>query len=197
MLFLNRSLIQIISVFFLYSLFGLLFSFEVIAQPQFPDDQYTVQEIIDSGHHFFGETSGGLATAIEKIFQKYSLPNGYLLGEEGSGAFFGGLTYGEGVLYTKNVGVHKIFWQGPSIGWDFGGQGSRVMALIYHLDNVDNIGGRYGGISGSAYFIAGIGLHILKRGNILFVPIRTGVGARFGINVGYLKLTSKPTWNPF
>ena len=78
-----------------------------------------------SGHKFFGATSGGLATVVEKIFASYGLPNGYLLGEEGSGALIGGLTYGEGTLYTKNAGDHKVFWQGPSLGWDFGGEGSR------------------------------------------------------------------------
>jgi len=195
--FLTRPFIQRLSIFFLCFLFGLSFVFESTAQTQTSNDQYTVQEIVDSGHRFFGETSGGLATAIEKIFQKHGLPNGYLLGEEGSGAFFGGLTYGEGVLYTKNVGDHKVFWQGPSIGWDFGGHGSRVMILVYHLDNVDNVWGRYGGVSGSAYLVAGVGFHVLKRGNILLVPVRTGIGARLGINIGYLKLTPKPTWNPF
>ncbi|MGY3332952.1 hypothetical protein ACVILI_005969 [Mesorhizobium sp. USDA 4775] len=89
--------------------------------------EYTAQEIVDSGHKFFGATSGGLATVVEKIFASYGLPNGYLLGEEGSGALIGGLTYGEGTLYTKNAGDHKVFWQGPSLGWDFGGEGSRVM----------------------------------------------------------------------
>ena len=87
--------------------------------------EYTAQEIVDSGHRFFGATSGGLATVVEKIFSSYGLPNGYLLGEEGSGALIGGLTYGEGTLYTKNAGDHKVFWQGPSLGWDFGGEGSR------------------------------------------------------------------------
>ncbi|MGB3389845.1 MAG: EipA family protein, partial [Pseudaminobacter sp.] len=96
--------------------------------------EYSAQEIIDSGHRFFGATSGGLATVIEKIFASYGLPNGYILGEEGSGALIGGLTYGEGTLYTKNAGDHKVYWQGPSLGWDFGGQGSRNMMLVYNLD---------------------------------------------------------------
>ena len=159
--------------------------------------EYTAQEIVDSGHRFFGATSGGLATVVEQAFAQYGLPNGYVLGEEGSGAFVGGLTYGEGTLYTKNAGDHRVFWQGPSIGWDFGGQGSRTMVLIYNLDDVSNLYERYAGVAGSAYVVAGVGFTVLKRGNILIVPIRTGVGARLGINVGYLKLTQKPTWNPF
>ena len=159
--------------------------------------EYTAQEIIDSGHKFFGATSGGLATVIEKIFASYGLPNGYLLGEEGSGALIGGLTYGEGTLYTKNAGDHKVFWQGPSLGWDFGGEGSRVMMLVYNLDDVGNLYNRYGGVAGSAYVVAGVGFNVLKNNNVLLVPIRTGVGARLGVNLGYLKLTERATWNPF
>ncbi len=160
-------------------------------------EAYTMQEIVDSGQSFFGSTSGGLATAIEKIFSSYGLPNGYILGEEGGGAFVGGLTYGEGTLYTKNAGDYKLFWQGPSVGWDFGGQGSRVMILAYNLEQTDQVYGRFAGISGSAYFLAGVGFNVLKRNDVLLVPVRTGVGARLGVNIGYLKLTAKPTWNPF
>lgn len=158
---------------------------------------YTAEEIVESGHRFFGSTSGGLASAIEKAFQSFGLPNGYILGEEGSGAFIGGLTYGEGTLYTKNAGDHKTYWQGPSLGWDFGGQGSRVMMLVYNLDDIQSLYGRYAGVAGSAYVIAGAGFNVLKRGNIVLVPIRTGVGARLGVNIGYLKLSASPTWNPF
>ncbi len=159
--------------------------------------EYTAQEIIDSGHKFFGATSGGLATVVEKAFASYGLPNGYVLGEEGSGAIVGGLTYGEGTLYTKNAGDHKVFWQGPSLGWDFGGEGSRIMMLVYNLNDVQALYNRFGGVAGSAFVVAGVGLNVLKNGDILLVPIRTGVGARLGINIGYLKLTEKPTWNPF
>ena len=159
--------------------------------------EYTAQEIVDSGHKFFGATSGGLATVVEKIFASYGLPNGYLLGEEGSGAVIGGLTYGEGTLYTKNAGDHKVFWQGPSLGWDFGGEGSRVMMLVYNLDDVQNLYDRFAGVAGSAYVVAGLGFNVMKSGDVLLVPVRTGVGARLGVNIGYLKLTEAPTWNPF
>jgi hypothetical protein len=159
--------------------------------------EYTAQEIVDSGHKFFGSTSGGLATVVEQAFASYGLPNGYVLGEEGSGAIVGGLTYGEGTLYTKNAGDHKVFWQGPSLGWDFGGEGSRIMMLVYNLNDVQNLYDRFAGVAGSAYVVAGVGFNVLKNGDVLLVPIRTGVGARLGINIGYLKLTPKPTWNPF
>jgi len=161
------------------------------------NDTYSVQEIIDAGHGFFGSTSGGLASVIEKAFASHGLPNGYVLGEEGSGAIIGGVTYGEGTLYTKNAGDHVVFWQGPSVGWDFGGQGSRTMMLVYNLDAVPNLYKRYVGVAGSAYAVAGLGFNVLKNGNVLLVPVRTGVGARLGVNVGYLKLTRTPTWNPF
>jgi hypothetical protein len=161
------------------------------------NDTYTAQEIVDSGHRFFGATSGGLATVVEKVFSAYGLPNGYVLGEEGSGALVGGLTYGEGMLHTKNAGDHKVFWQGPSLGWDFGGQGSRTMILVYNLDSVDALYKRFGGVAGSAYVLAGLGFNVMKNGRVLLVPVRTGVGARLGVNLGYLKMTQRPTWNPF
>ena len=160
-------------------------------------ESYTAQEIIESGHRFFGATAGGLATVIEKAFASYGLPNGYVLGEEGSGAFVGGLTYGEGTMYTKNAGDHRVFWQGPSVGFDFGGQGSRTMMLVYNMNDVSNVYNRFAGVAGSAYLVAGVGMTALKHGDIVLVPVKTGVGARLGVNVGYLKLTESPTWNPF
>ena len=176
---------------------ALAFALAMAASPARADNAYTMQEIIDSGHTFFGSTSGGLATVIEKVFSTYGLPNGYILGEEGGGAFVGGLTYGEGTLYTKNAGDFKLFWQGPSVGWDFGGEGSRTMMLVYNLEQTDQVYGRFGGVAGSAYILAGFGFNVLKRQDVLLVPVRTGVGARLGVNIGYLKLTAKPTWNPF
>ncbi|WP_157188305.1 DUF1134 domain-containing protein [Nitratireductor pacificus] len=161
------------------------------------DNGYTAQEIVDAGHGFFGATTGGLATVVEKVFSSYGLPNGYVLGEEASGAFVGGLIYGEGKLYTKNAGDHPVYWQGPSIGWDFGGNGSRVMILVYNLNSVDALYRRFAGVAGSAYLVAGLGFNALKHNDMVLVPIRTGVGARLGVNVGYLKLTPGPTWNPF
>ncbi len=165
--------------------------------PARAENTFTFSEIVDSGHSFFGSTSGGLASVVEKIFSKYGTPNGYVLGEEGSGAIIGGVTYGEGLLYTKNAGDHPVFWQGPSIGADVGGQGSRTMMLVYNLDSVPNLYKRYMGVAGSAYAIAGVGFNVMKNKDVLLVPVRTGLGARLGINVGYLKLTQNPTWNPF
>ncbi|WP_314086180.1 DUF1134 domain-containing protein [Shinella sp. M31] len=168
----------------------------VPAQAQ-QSSQYSMQEIVDAGHGFFGETSGGLAKLVERAFESYGLPNGYILGQEGSGAFVAGLTYGEGTLNTKNAGQHSVFWQGPSLGLDWGGQGSRTMMLVYNLPDVNALYDRFGGVSGSAYVIAGLGMQVNVNRDIVLVPIRTGVGARLGINAGYLKFTRQPTWNPF
>ena len=172
-------------------------SFAAAARAQNSGDTYTPQEIVDSGHRFFGSTSGGLAAVVEKAFSSFGMPNGYVLGQEGSGALIGGLTYGEGTLYTKNAGDHNVFWQGPSLGFDFGGQGSRTMILVYNLDSIPALYERYAGVAGSAYVVAGLGFNVMKRGNVMLVPIRTGLGARLGVNLGYLKLTQAPTWNPF
>jgi hypothetical protein len=196
----DRTFVRVISdrIFFrVISMAIALMGLVVFSTSASRAQEYTAQEIVDSGHKFFGATSGGLATVVEKVFASYGLPNGYLLGEEGSGALIGGLTYGEGTLYTKNAGDHKVFWQGPSLGWDFGGEGSRVMMLVYNLDDVNSLYNRFGGVAGSAYLVAGVGFNVMKNNNVLLVPIRTGVGARLGVNLGYLKLTQRATWNPF
>ena len=167
-------------------------------QPVQPSDQeFSPNEIIDAGHRFFGDISRGLATIVEKAVSQWGLPNGYILGEEGGGAFWAGLRYGEGMLYTKNAGDLKVFWQGPSIGWDFGGDGARTMMLVYKLPATSAIYQRFGGVEGSAYFIGGLGMTALTANNIVVVPIRSGLGLRLGANIGYLKFTPQPTWNPF
>ena len=174
------------------------------AVPQNPAQQpapltgtYSAREVVDAGHNFFGTASGSIAAVVERLFSRYGLPNGYILGEEGSGAYFGGLTYGEGILSTRNAGQHRIFWQGPSVGLDWGAQGSRVMVLVYNLPEVNAALGRFGGVSGEAFVVGGLGTRVLKRDSVVMVPIRTGVGARLGVNVSYLKFTTRPTWNPF
>lgn len=168
------------------------------AQGAGADNHYSVQEIVGAGHNFFGTVAGGLASMVERAVSKYGLPNGYILGEEGSGAFVVGGRYGEGQLNTKNMGTHKVFWQGPSVGFDFGADGNRTMMLVYKLPSVDYLFRRWGGINGSAYLVGGFGLTVLSSEKQYYiVPIRSGIGARLGVNMGYLKFTKKPTWNPF
>ncbi len=160
------------------------------------ESRFSSIEIVNAGHSFFGTVSRGLAQIVEKAVSQWGLPNGYILGEEASGAFVAGLRYGEGILYTKNAGDLKVYWQGPSIGFDAGGEGARTMMLVYSLPATQAIYERFGGIDGSAYFIGGFGMTALTANNIVLVPIRSGVGLRLGANVGYLKFTPKPTWNP-
>ena len=158
---------------------------------------YTTDEILLEGNAFFGGVTEGLATVVEQAVSQYGLPNGYILGQEGSGALLGGLRYGEGSLHTKNAGQHPIFWQGPTFGPDVGGSGDRVMMLVYNLPEVNAMYQRFLGVAGSAHIVAGFGMTVLNRDGIYVVPIVTGVGARLGLNVGYLTFTSAPTWNPF
>jgi len=143
-------------------------------QPQAPPPQrqpgpavYGPDELVGAGHKFFGNVSRGLASIIERAVSQWGLPNGYVLGEEGSGAFVAGLRYGEGTLYTKNAGDLRVYWQGPSVGFDWGGD------------------------------VGGFGMTALTANNIVLVPIRSGIGLRLGANIGYLKYTPRATWNPF
>jgi hypothetical protein len=166
--------------------------------PQPPSsNQFSPNEIIDAGHHFFGGVSRGLASIVEKAGNQWGQPNGYILGEEASGAFVGGLRYGDGTLYTKNAGDVRVYWQGPSLGFDAGADGARTMMLVYNLPRTEAIFERFGGVAGSAYFIGGLGMTALTANDIVVVPIRTGVGLRLGANLGYVKFTPHPTWNPF
>jgi hypothetical protein len=159
--------------------------------------EFSGDEVIRAGHHFFGTISRGLAEVVENATRRWGRPNGYILGQEASGAFVGGLRYGEGVMYTRNAGDLKVFWQGPSLGFDAGADGDRTMMLVYGLPAVNAVFHRFGGVDGSAYFVGGFGMTALTADNIVVVPIRSGLGARLGLNLGYLKFTPQPTWNPF
>ena len=158
---------------------------------------YRPEELTSAGHRFFGNVSRGLASVIERAVSQWGLPNGYVLGEEGSGAFVAGLRYGEGTLYTKNAGDLRVYWQGPSVGFDWGGDGARTMTLVYNLPATNAIYQRFAGIDGSAYIIGGFGMTALTANNIVLVPTRSGLGLRLGANIGYLKYTPRATWNPF
>src|ERR1700730_16888435 len=136
---------------------------------------YGPDELTSAGHRFFGNVSRGLASVIERAVSQWGLPNGYVLGEEGSGAFVAGLRYGEGTLYTKNAGDLRVYWQGPSVGFDWGGDGARTMTLVYNLPTTNAIYQRFAGIDGSAYIIGGFGMTALTANGIVLVPIRCGL----------------------
>jgi hypothetical protein len=169
--------------------------------PRFEDEtadgSYSSREILETGRSFFGSVSKGLASVVEYAFKQQGRPNGYILGEDAGGAFVAGLRYGEGMLYTKDAGAHRVYWQGPSIGWDAGAAGSKVMVLVYNLRDPEEIYQRFAGVDGSAYLVGGVGLTFQKSGPVIVAPIRSGLGLRLGANIGYLKYTHQPTWNPF
>lgn len=158
---------------------------------------FRASELIDSGHQFFGTVSRGLALTVQEATRRWGEPNGYILGQEASGAIVGGVRYGEGTLYTRNAGQRRVYWQGPTLGFDVGGEGARTMMLVYNLPAVTELYRRFGGVDGSAYLVGGFGMTAATADGIVVVPIRTGIGARLGINIGYLKFTPRPTWNPF
>jgi hypothetical protein len=162
-----------------------------------PPEAYSGNEVVDSGHRFFGAISRGLGEGVETLTSKWGRPNAYILGQEAGGAFIGGLRYGEGEMFTRNAGRRRVFWEGPSLGFDAGADGDRTMMLVYNLPAVEAIHQRFAGIDGSAFFIGGLGFTSLSAGDVVVTPIRSGVGARLGVSLGYLKFTPAPTWNPF
>lgn len=162
-----------------------------------PDEGYTVDDVRAATRGFFGSVSTELAAVIEHAFAEAGRPSGYILGKEGGGAFLGGLRYGEGTLYLRQGGTQKIYWHGPTLGFDVGAAGARTMFLIYKLREPDDLYRTFTGIDGSAFVVGGIGLTLLGGGGMTLAPIRSGVGVRLGANIGYVRFTPTQTWNPF
>lgn len=165
-----------------------------------PDETegYAIEEIRDATKGFFGTISTNLATVIEHAFKTWGRPTAYVLGKEGGGAFFAGLRFGEGTLFLRHQAYRQpIYWHGPSLGTDFGAAGSRTMFLIYKLSEPNQLFRTFTGVDGSAYLVGGVGVTLLKGGRVIMAPIRSGLGLRFGANIGYLRFSDHPTWNPF
>jgi hypothetical protein len=162
-----------------------------------PQQGYTIDEIREITRGFFGTISTNLASVLEYAFSTSGRPDGYVLGTEGGGAFLAGVRYGKGKLYLRSGGTLDVYWHGPSIGTDFGAAGSRTMFLIYNLSEPSRLFRNFTGIDGSAYFVGGVGITFLKGGEVLMAPIRSGLGFRIGANLGYIRFTPHPTWNPF
>ena len=160
------------------------------------DATFSAEEVQSAGHGLFGTLSAELAAVIQFAFKSYGRPNGYILGQEGGAAFFAGLRYGNGTLITKTMGTQRIYWQGPSVGFDFGVTGSRTLILVYNLGNPQELVRRFAGIDGGAYLLGGVGLTFLKRDRVVLAPIRTGLGVRVGASVGYMSFSNLPTLNP-
>lgn len=157
---------------------------------------YSKESVIKEATDFFGETTEGLAKVIEKAFEEQGRPNGYIRGEEIAGAIGVGLRYGDGTLTLKSGPSTKVFWQGPSIGFDIGANASKVFVLVYHMPKTADIFKRYPGVDGSLYYVAGAGINYQRRDGVTLAPIRLGVGLRTGASVGYMHYTPKKTLNP-
>ena len=156
-------------------------------------DQGTISHDVTE---FFGSTTEGLAKVIEKAFAENGRPNGFIKGEEASAAITIGVRYGNGTLTLKSGGSRKVYWTGPSIGFDLGANASKVFILVYKLAKVEDIFKRYGGVDGSLYYVGGAGINYQRRGSVVLAPIRLGVGLRAGASVGYMNYTKTKTWVP-
>lgn len=160
-------------------------------------ETYDRNEIVQGASDFLGVTAEAVGSAVERIFRDNGRPTAYIAGEEGAGAFVAGLRYGKGLLYMKNRPPQEVYWQGPSVGWDFGGNGSRAFTLVYNLHYGDMIYRRFPGVEGSAYVIGGLGVNYQRADEITLAPIRAGLGLRLGANVGYLSYSRRRRWFPF
>lgn len=160
-------------------------------------DTYDQSEILKRAEAFFGEGAKGLAKIVEKAFKDHGRPTAYITGEEGGGAIAVGARYGKGTLHMKAGPSQKLYWRGPSIGFDIGGNVNKTFVLVYDLHDVEDIFQRYPGVEGSLYFVAGVGVNYLQRGDIILAPMRLGVGWRQGASVGYLHITREKSWIPF
>lgn len=161
------------------------------------DETYSSEELIRDANQFFGGASQGIAQALEKAFKDYGRPNAYIVGDEGSGAAVVGLRYGKGVLHYKGGDSMTVYWQGPSIGWDFGGNASKVFTLVYNLRSTYELFQRFPAVDGSLYVVAGVGMNYQRSGNVTLAPIRTGVGLRAGASLGYVNYTREASVIPF
>lgn len=160
-------------------------------------DGFSKDEIQEASRGLFGTVSSGLANVIEHAFSKMGRPSGYVVGSEGGGAFLAGLRYGKGTLYLRSGETREVHWHGPSIGYDIGAAGSKTLFLVYNLHQPLDIFAGFSGVDGSAFLVGGVGMTLLTNGKVVMAPIRSGLGLRLGANIGYLRFTAQPTWNPF
>ena len=160
-------------------------------------EPFSQVEIVHAASNFFGVAAQTIAGVIERAFHDNGQPTGYIAGTEASGAVGVGLRYGKGELYMKHLPRERVFWQGPSVGFDLGGNGSRVFTLCYGIEDPEQIYHRFPGVDGSIYVVAGFGMNYQRAEGVTLAPIRTGVGARAGVNVGYLDYSRKRHLSPF
>lgn len=161
------------------------------------DETFSENEVVRAASDFFGTTTAAVAKAVERVFAEQGLPDGYIKGDEGSGAVVVGLRYGSGWLIRKGRAPLKVYWQGPSIGFDLGANASKCFTLVYNLRRPERLFQKFPGVEGSYYFIAGIGVNYQRADGVTLAPMRTGVGLRAGVNAGYLTYTREQSLNPF
>lgn len=167
-----------------------------LARAAADDATYDEDSVLKAATDFFGSSTEGLGKVIEKVFKEQGRPNGYIRGEEASAALTIGVRYGEGDLTLKSGGAGKVYWSGPSIGFDAGANASKVFTLVYNLDSPDGIYQRYPGVDGSFYWLGGVGVNYQRQGGVTLAPIRLGVGLRAGASLGYLHYRREKTFNP-
>ena len=176
---------------------GLLVSLPLAGGHAQEDDTYSEETILEAATAFFGESTEGLAKVVEKLFAEQGRPNAYVAGEEVAGAIGVGLRYGSGELHSKQMGGGMVYWTGPSVGFDLGGNASKVFVLVYDLPGRDALFQRFPAVDGSFYYVAGIGANYQRSDGITLAPIRLGVGLRAGASIGYMHYTRERTWVPF
>jgi len=160
-------------------------------------DTYDRDDLMSAAEGVFGKGAEGLAGIIEKILKDQGRPNAYIAGREASGAFVVGLRYGSGILTSKIEGQQPVYWTGPSVGFDVGGDANKVFVLVYNLYDSEELYKRFPAGEGHVYFVGGFSASYLRNGNTVLIPVRLGVGWRAGVNVGYMKFTHKSKWLPF
>ena len=154
-------------------------------------------DLIGAAEGVFGKGAKGLGELLEKILKDQGEPNGYIAGREASGAFVVGFRYGSGTLTHKVEGERAVYWTGPSLGFDVGGDAAKVFVLVYNLYDSQDLYKRFAQVEGRAYFVGGLSATYLRRGDIALIPVRLGVGVRLGANLGYMKFSEKSRWLPF
>ncbi|MCB9871638.1 MAG: DUF1134 domain-containing protein [Ectothiorhodospiraceae bacterium] len=180
-----------------FALSALLALFLAAPSAMAEEEGYSVDEILAEAERFFGSSTEGLAKVVEKVFADLGRPTGYVAGEEVSGAIGVGLRYGDGRLQLKSGGSRRVYWTGPSVGFDLGGNASKVFVLCYGMHRAGAIFQRFPAVDGSYYFVGGVGANYQRSGDITLAPIRLGVGLRAGASIGYMHYTPKKSWNPF
>ncbi len=168
-----------------------------VAAAQGSATTYGEDDLIGAAEGVFGKGAEGLARMIEDLLQEQGEPNGYIVGREAGGAFIVGARYGSGTLHHKIEGERKVYWTGPSVGFDAGANAANTFVLVYNLFDTQDLYKRYPAGEGQAYFIGGLHASYMRRGDVVLIPIRMGAGVRLGLNAGYMKFSEKQRWLPF